>query len=404
MPQHSTLSRLDAFDFAVVGKGLIGSAALRYLSTTGGSGVIIGPDEPKVPAEHQGVFASHYDEGRITRLIGRDRIYSKLAERAIEQYATIESVSGIRFHYPVGMLIVQAPHIADGHMKDPLGTARALGRKFTLYEVGDRSWKERFPDLEFPETYSVIHEPAPAGYINPRALIRAQLAIASKEGVHVVRETATAIRRNGAGFVIETDAGDGYLAGNVVVAAGAFTNFNSLLPRPLDFRPKTESVILAEVSEADFERLGKTPTVIYLVDDIDIWDIYMTPPIRYPNGRFYIKLGANSVLDRELTTLGEVQAWFRTGTNHASRVAMEAALHSLWPDVEILACEAKPCILCHTPNGYPIIDEIDKGLVVAAGGNGGSAKCSDTLGKLAASLLTGAAWPEAIPRDLFSVG
>ena len=32
--------------------------------------------------------------------------------------------------------------------------------------------------------------------------------------------------------------------------------------------------------------------MIYLVDDIDIWDIYMTP-LRYPNGRFYIKLGAN---------------------------------------------------------------------------------------------------------------
>jgi sarcosine oxidase len=34
--------------------------------------VVLGPDEPAHRAAHTGVFASHYDEGRITRVVDRD--------------------------------------------------------------------------------------------------------------------------------------------------------------------------------------------------------------------------------------------------------------------------------------------------------------------------------------------
>lgn len=58
------------FDIAVIGLGMIGSAALRYLSqpAAGLHTVGIGPAEPRDWASHQGAFASHYDQAQITRV------------------------------------------------------------------------------------------------------------------------------------------------------------------------------------------------------------------------------------------------------------------------------------------------------------------------------------------------
>jgi len=54
---------------AVIGRGLIGSAAARHLAKAGHAVTLIGPDEPADRKAHRGVFASHYDEGRITRAL-----------------------------------------------------------------------------------------------------------------------------------------------------------------------------------------------------------------------------------------------------------------------------------------------------------------------------------------------
>jgi len=48
------------FDYLVIGKGLMGSAALRYVSQLTATVAIIGPDEPINYTNHKGVFASPY--------------------------------------------------------------------------------------------------------------------------------------------------------------------------------------------------------------------------------------------------------------------------------------------------------------------------------------------------------
>jgi sarcosine oxidase len=67
---------------------------------------LIGPDEPADRWTHQGVFASHYDEGRITRILDADRIWALLAQRSIARYREIEARSGIPFYHEVGHLTV----------------------------------------------------------------------------------------------------------------------------------------------------------------------------------------------------------------------------------------------------------------------------------------------------------
>ncbi len=71
------------FRYAVVGCGLMGAAAARHLANMTEGVALIGPSEPADKAHHRGVFASHYDEGRITRTIDPDPVWARLARNSI---------------------------------------------------------------------------------------------------------------------------------------------------------------------------------------------------------------------------------------------------------------------------------------------------------------------------------
>ncbi|MEM7273395.1 MAG: FAD-dependent oxidoreductase, partial [Actinomycetota bacterium] len=98
-------------DLAIVGMGLIGSAALRHAARSA-TVIGIGPTEPQDRADHAGPYASHFDAGRITRRLDVRREWSVLASRAIAEYPTIEARSGIAFHHPAGL--VYARHDREG--------------------------------------------------------------------------------------------------------------------------------------------------------------------------------------------------------------------------------------------------------------------------------------------------
>jgi sarcosine oxidase len=94
------------FKYIVVGRGLMGAAAARHLARQADGVAVIGPDEPTDRKAHQGVFASHYDEGRITRTIDPDRNWALLANRSIGRYGEIARDSDIDFYREVGCVVV----------------------------------------------------------------------------------------------------------------------------------------------------------------------------------------------------------------------------------------------------------------------------------------------------------
>ena len=94
------------YKYIVIGKGMIGSAAARHLAERTDRVALIGPDEPRDPATHDGAFADHYDEGRITRILDPHLVWAKLARESIRRYRDMESRSGIAFYHEVGQLSV----------------------------------------------------------------------------------------------------------------------------------------------------------------------------------------------------------------------------------------------------------------------------------------------------------
>lgn len=256
-----------------------------------------------------------------------------------------------------------------------------------------------------PEGYDLFLEPAPAGYVNPRQMLAAQNTVAKQHGAVVIDQRAINVTATEHGVTVRTEDGTTHQADRVLVACGAFTNFGDLLPEPIPLRCKTESTIWATVSPETAAELVDMPGVGYDIDDPDIDDIYMAPPIRYPDGTYKIKMGCNTAGEFWPETLEQVQQWFKRGSSDDDLPAMERALRQLLPGLEFLDVSSHRCIVTYTPSGYPTIDaapgDVTGRLFVATGGNGSSAQGSDTLGHAAAGLLYDGRWMDELPRQVF---
>jgi sarcosine oxidase len=389
------------FDVIVIGAGLMGSAAARHLAEMGMQVAIIGLDEP-APGADAAVYASHYDEGRLTGRLSKSVLWSRLAQRAIRHYRMLEEASEIEFYRPVGLLQAEPENGVSWNESTAKAIAASEDLPYVFFPPGDVSWREHAPKLDFPSNFRVLFEPAPAGMINPRAMLAAQLYLAEGQRATLVRGRVVQVKEESQSVQVETETGTRYAASKALIAAGAFTNLAPLLPRPLPLRLKTETTLLGEVSAATAAELSQLPVVTYQIEDEKIDDIYMTPPVRYPDGRFYVKLGCNTRTDEWPTTQAEVQAWFHYGNSDACKPAMARAMRSLLPAVHFSNMRSARCIVCYTPSGLPTIDALSSRCFVAAGGNGSSAKCADTLGWLAAGLLADGRWPAEIERVPFT--
>lgn len=387
------------FDYVVVGAGLFGSAAARSLSMESASVAVVGPAEPPNVARHRGVFASHYDQGRLQRHFSRDVIWAILSHRAFKEYAELERESGVRFYWPVDSVHL-APKTKDSvFIESAEETAARLGIDYTVIPSGSEI-AERLPMLRFPADCHGYVEHSPAGYVNPRDLIRAQLTVAASRGAQVFRETVVGMEKRGDHSLLRTDRGTKVEAGKVLVAAGAYTN--ELMPRKLALRVKSETILLAEVSKDEVSRLAGMPSLIYELDAPPIDTIYMLPPILYPDGKFYIKMGCNTAADRYLETAEEMNDWVRSGNSDGAKAAMIQAMRDMIPGLDAGSFETRRCLVTYTPYIWPYIDAVeDERLYVAAGGNGMGAKGGACIGKLAAELMIHSRWTDEIEPHHF---
>lgn len=388
------------FDFIVIGRGLIGSAAARYLTGSGATVALIGPEEPADPASHDGVFSSHYDNSRIVRRTTRDMQWANLAQRSLRAYGEIQRETGARFLYerPGIHLVPAAKESVFIQRADAIASAFAVPHKRLANGTQIRS---AAPLLNVPEaTYGLI-EFAPAGYLDPRALIAAQVALATRNGAHLVSDIATDVQAGSDAVSVTTRQGMGLRAKRVLVAAGAYSLHPGLLPVRLAMTVKSETVLLARISAKEAERLGELPTIVYELDAPRVGTPYVVPPIRAADGHHYIKMGANTFADRYLETPAEMNRWMRSGPSDSVKDEMLATMRGLINDLDVISAATKRCLVSYTPGGWPMIDQVDEGLFVAVGGNGLGAKASDAIGALAAELMTGRRWDASVDPECF---
>ena len=68
---------IEIYDVAVIGAGMIGSSAAKYVAMESGiKCILIGPNEPQM-----GIHAAWFDEGRITRKLDKSPIWRDLGTK-----------------------------------------------------------------------------------------------------------------------------------------------------------------------------------------------------------------------------------------------------------------------------------------------------------------------------------
>lgn len=134
--------------------------------------------------------------------------------------------------------------------------------------------RSQFPFLSISNRDEAVFESHFAGYISPRRLVKAQIAIAEKNGCQHIQEVVRSVTRvvvntnTDADSVMEvtTDYGRRILARKVLVATGAFTAFRNLLG--VEVYPDTKLFPLAvtklEISEEDAQKIKYVLGLIYI--------------------------------------------------------------------------------------------------------------------------------------------
>lgn len=388
------------FDIIIVGKGLVGSAAAKYLCQSYESVAIIGPDEP-AGNDSATVYASHYDQARVQRMVGKDEVWTRLNFDSVLQYETIQKESGIDFHKGVGCLYVN-PYGQDEYLRKFPTLAQKFNIQYSIFETE----KDKYDSgLSFPEKSVGVFEPSPSGYINPRLLIKAQLEIFKKQGGCILSDTVVDLSfTKDRVFILKTESGKIYAAQKILVATGSFINYFNMLPQKLKLETKSEVVLLVKIKEEMLSHYASLPSMLYEIEEDETEGIYIIQPVKYPDGNYYLKIGCNSPYDIYFESLEQIQNWFSKGNGEKYAPALLKAIRKVFPSLNLECVLTKKCIISRTETGRPYIGETSiAGLFLAGGCNGYSAMCSDAIGSVASHLVLKGIIPENYPKNGFNI-
>lgn len=398
--QQSSERAFRTADIAIIGAGLFGSAAARYLSEHSDGVVLIGPAEPENRLTHDGVFASHYDASRLVRGIDPDLAWATMATRSIARYRSIEEQSGIEFYNEIGYMMVTPGGLGEDWFDLPAMREVASELGVGIEDLDDEALRERFPWLNFTPGSSAVLQRNDAGYIDPRRLLEAQQAIAIAQGTTLMRDEAVSLDNKNEHVEIVLRSGETVRANRVLVATGAYTNANALLRRKFKFNIRAAMIMESEVvpdTSADY------PTTLYAKTDgeEDFWGLLM-PPITYANGRTYIKTMDGYYGPAPLEGFDALGAWNRGNGHEDHHRILQRALREVFPALKVQSTQFKPCLIADTDSHFPYIDMLDARIGVVTGGNGKSAKSSDEIGRIAAGMIRTGDWGTSAPQAVFA--
>lgn len=372
---------MDSFDFVVIGGGMMGAPCARHLARAGHAVALVAAPEPPTKTAWPGPFGSHFDAARITRRIAADPDWSRLSCRSIERYAEIERAAGRTIFRETGALMAgpeEGP--LAGFTEGFVAVARSLPEPPEI--LGTCAVWERL-GIALPGESRASLERRSGGWMDPRAMRGAQQALAAEAGATLFPQAATA--REG-GRVRLAD-GRVLRGRKVVVATGPHAASDGLLPRRPAMRVWARTIAFAQLSEAEGARLADMPSVIFVPEGWD-HDLYVLPPVRYPDGRLYLKIGGEKDGPR-IRSDAEMRRWFHGAGDETVGARLLVELRALLPGLAIEATRTEPCAVVWTETGYPYIADAGDGAVALCGGNGAAAKCGEEIGRLGARVAAG---------------
>ncbi|XP_033630824.1 uncharacterized protein LOC117292780 [Asterias rubens] len=377
------------YDVCIVGAGMWGSTAARYVSGHKDLTVcLVGPEEPssqEFPTRE--IFGAHYDAGRIyTKFhdaghVGRIR--SVLSERAITRFPELETQSGMQFYKEVGFIqfgdcIDEFDSIPEGGVQH---SASAIQQLYPYIDISADS-----PNGILAQTN--------AGYLIARDYVKAQTLVARRQGCDVITDVVNRVTNGLAGddhVLVETEGGKKLRAKRVLLCTGAFTHFKDLLPEgcKLDAMVTTDIAVRFEIDAECAERLRDMPSVTSDFQEPSPRECYILPPIKYPDGKIYVKIGHGGYLEETLSSLDEVKRWYTEPADMEVVDKLKTIFHSIIKGVKPLSEIYYTCADLDTATHLPYCGMVSSSVGVLVGGNSYGAMMAEEMGRIGADMITG---------------
>lgn len=388
----------------VIGAGPIGAATARHLAEAGEKVILIGPPDPNGVADRAMPWSGWSDESRMNHSIDLPLPSAIMGHRSRSRYVDIQERSGISFETPHEALNVVAhpagdPSVeaSDSHYNMDAIRANAFDTSFQIVDVDESRLRELYPYLSFAPGTTGLLQPQGA-ILNPRRFVAAQLALLAKAGGEHIHDRATAVQEELTGVRVNTVRSGEVHADTVVVAAGAYINLDGLVPRPLDFEIIGLTVALARVP-ADTKCF---PTLMYsdTISEAPFSGL-IVPPVRYPDGNYYIKVTGSVALDTMSNNRHEVESWLHDGGNVEAAQTIRPVLEQLYPGLSIEKVGSRPCLVTANHMTTPYIGHVSDHVLVATEGDHG-VTIADEAGRLAADFSRRGVWNDSLPEALFT--
>ena len=292
-----------------------------------------------------GDFWEPLRRGRITRILDPQHLWALLAQRSIARYREIEARSSVPFTTK-WVISPSDPRLRVRrtmcHVSRRAGPP--MGVEYATYT--EAALAEHF-DLR-------PSNPLPVGMYQPhggpcRCACAGACAghIAQQRGATLVTATVDALHQRADSVEVRTDAGHTYRADKVLLATG-FSNAKHLLPRPLEITVHARTIVLMELPAAEVARLRGMPSLIYKTRD-PAGSCYILPPIRYPNGKYYLKIGGGDPDDPTCTPCQRCRSGFAVQAVRAP-CHLTRKLHAVVPDLRPVALHTNACVTTFTPD------------------------------------------------------
>jgi sarcosine oxidase len=377
-------------DFLIVGNGMFGAAIARHLAPHA-TVTMVGS---RARADGSGAYGAHHDEGRIIGDLSRDVVWSELNRRAHDGLTELDPA----LITPCGALTATSRD-ASGYLSVAAKLREHSGLDIRTL-TADAALID-FPMARFGPDERILHQPA-AGHFSPRRYIAVALESAQRHGATITSGTVRTLHTSATGAEARLGDGRRLRAGAAIVASGAFAAGSDLLPVPVALRAKSEVYAMAELDDQQAAELAAMPCINTTTDHPQLADLYVLPPIRYPDGHTYLKAGANTMIDHWLPDPAAVRAWYDHGNDHSSLPALREALNGLLPGLRVRSWHTRRCADAYTARRRPYIDILEPGrLTIALGGNGRGAQAADAIGQLTADLALTGQWQSDLPHDAF---
>jgi sarcosine oxidase len=357
---------MPSFDVAIIGLGVMGSAALAALARRGRR--VVGIDR-FAPGHDRG--SSHGTTRAIRLGYFEHPSYVPLVRAAYPLWRELEARSGQALLTVTGIVEIGAP---DSDLV--AGTLRSSRLHGLPHEILDApSLMKRFPAFRLPDDFVGVFQPD-GGFVQAEPAVAALQELALHSGAEIMRnERVLAVKPHRDGVQVTTEHGN-VLAGCAIVAAGPW--LKSLLPQlPVPLRVTRQVLGWFEPADHARPQFAAERFPVFLLENAD--GVFYG----FPADADGVKVAKHHHRDEAV----DPDHYDRT-VSAADEAVIRIALKAHLPDADGRLVAAQTCLYTMTPDGDFILDRMPgcPQIIVAAPCSGHGFKFAPVIGEILADL------------------